>query len=138
MEMESEDENREVMTVPSHFKKYTMEDRKIVIKQPIRTWQKPNESYDGPENAKKIDLADEGQEPRLAYIATNLELVEEELLIKTLKEYTDVFTWSYRDLKGVGTRLYVSTQFPWKMMLNQADNVLIHTMIHLPRKSRKR
>ena len=62
---------------------------------------KPGESYDGLENAKKIDLAKEGEEPRPAYIATNLEPDKEELLIKALKEHRDVFAWSYRDLKGV-------------------------------------
>ena len=46
-------------------------------------------------------MADEGQEPRPAYIAMDLEPAEEELLIRTLKEYKDVFAWSYRDLKGV-------------------------------------
>ena len=86
-EMECEDEKSEAMTVPSHLKKYTIQDRKIVIKQPIKTSQIPGESYesyDGPENAKKIDLADEGQEPRPAYIAMDLEPKEEKILIKTL------------------------------------------------------
>ena len=58
--MESEDDDSSAMTVPSHFRKYTIEDRKIVIKQPNRSSQQPGKSYDGPENAKKIDLADEG------------------------------------------------------------------------------
>ena len=53
------------------------------------------------ENAKKIDLAGEGEEPKPAYIAADLEPDEEELLIKTLKEYRDVFAWSYKGLKGV-------------------------------------
>ena len=63
--------------------------------------EEPGKSYDGPENAKKIDLAEEGEDPRPAYIANDLLPEEEELLIKTLKEYKDVFAWSYRDLKGV-------------------------------------
>ena len=77
-EIESEDDDSETITIPSHLRKYTIEDRKIVIKQPIITSQKLGKSYDGPENAKKIDLADEGQEPRPAYIATDLEPAEEE------------------------------------------------------------
>ena len=84
--MESEDDDSEAISVPSHFRKYTIKNRNIVIKQPNRTSQQPGESYDGPENAKKIDLADEGQESRPAYIAMDLELAEEELLIRTLKE----------------------------------------------------
>lgn len=101
IEMDSEDERNENMSFPSHFKQYTIQDRKVVVQQPIRTSEVLGKSYDGPENAKRIDLAEEGEEPRLAYIATNLEPEEEELLIKTLKQYKDVFAWSYKDLKGV-------------------------------------
>ena len=99
--MESEDENQENMSVPSHFKRYTIEDRKVIVQQPRRTLEAPGQSYDGPKNAKKIDLAEEGEDPRPAYIANDLLSEEEELLIKTLKEYKDVFAWSYKDLKGV-------------------------------------
>ena len=53
-------------------------------------------------------MDDEGQEPRPAYIAMDLEPAEEELLIRTLKEYKDVFVWSYIDLKEVDP----STPFP--------------------------
>ena len=70
--MESEGEDSEAMMVPSHFRKYTIKDRKIVIKQPNRSSQQPGESYNGPENAKKIDLADEEQEPRPACICHGL------------------------------------------------------------------
>ena len=35
------------------------------------------------------------------YIATDLEPEEESELIKLLKEYKDVFAWSFKDLKGV-------------------------------------
>ena len=34
-------------------------------------------------------------------IATDLEAKKETILISTLKEYKDVFAWSYKDLKGV-------------------------------------
>ena len=37
----------------------------------------------------------------MVWIATNLEADGETLLISTLKEYKDVFAWSYKDLKGV-------------------------------------
>ena len=56
---------------------------------------------DGLEDAKKIDLAEPREEPRLTWIATDLSQEEEELLISTLKKYKDVFAWSYKDLKGV-------------------------------------
>ena len=61
----------------------------------------PGVSYDGPEDSKQVNLADEGEEPRIVNIATDLSPDEEELLVKTLREYKDVFAWSYKDLKGV-------------------------------------
>ena len=91
----------EIHPLPPQLKKYTIQDQKIIVQQPIRTAQKPGESYDGLENAKKIDLAEEGEEPKPTYIAADLEPEEEELLMKTLKEFRDVFAWSYKDLKGV-------------------------------------
>ncbi|MCO5581697.1 hypothetical protein L7F22_035586 [Adiantum nelumboides] len=42
-----------------------------------------------------------GEEPKPAYIATDLTKEEKQLLIATLKKYRDVFAWSYKDLKGV-------------------------------------
>ena len=48
--------------VPSNFKKFTIQDRKIVLQQPIRVRpENPGESYDGPEDAKKIDLVEPGR-----------------------------------------------------------------------------
>ena len=61
----------------------------------------PGKSYDGPQDTKKIDLAELGEEPKPAWIATDLTPNEEELIISTLKEYRDVFAWRYKDLKGV-------------------------------------
>ncbi|WP_165309839.1 hypothetical protein, partial [Enterobacter cloacae complex sp. 4DZ3-17B2] len=58
-EMETiEEESKDVMSVPSHYKKYTLHDQKIIVKQPVRELRKQGESYEGPENAKKIDLAE--------------------------------------------------------------------------------
>ncbi|MCO5563145.1 hypothetical protein L7F22_016782 [Adiantum nelumboides] len=67
----------------------------------MRELKEPGTSYDGPEKAKKIDLAEPGEEPKPAYIAIDLTEKEEQLLIPTLKQYKDVFAWSYKDLKGV-------------------------------------
>ena len=50
-EMESEGENQDNMSVPSHFKRYTIQDRKVIVQQPKRTLEEPGKSYDGPENA---------------------------------------------------------------------------------------
>ena len=97
-----ESSDADEVDVPSNFKSYTIQDRKIMLQQPKRV--KPEqlgESYDGPEDAKKVDLANPGEESRPVYIATDLTLEDETLLIATLKEYKDVFAWSYKDLKGV-------------------------------------
>ncbi|MCO5576761.1 hypothetical protein L7F22_030580 [Adiantum nelumboides] len=67
----------------------------------MRELKEPRTSYDGPKKAKKIDLAEPREEPKPAYIATDLTEEEEQLLIATLKQYKDVFAWSYKDLKGV-------------------------------------
>ena len=58
-------------------------------------------SYDGLEDAKKINLVEQREDPRPTWIATNLSQEEEELLISTLKKYKDEFSWRYQDLKGV-------------------------------------
>ncbi|MCO5554964.1 hypothetical protein L7F22_008504 [Adiantum nelumboides] len=95
------DTNLDKIDVSSHYKKYTIQDRKIIVQQPMRELKEPRTSYDGPEKAKTIDLAELGEVPKPAYIATDLTEEEEKLLIATLKRYKDVFAWSYKDLKGV-------------------------------------
>ena len=42
-EMESEEDNKDIQSLPSHFKRYTVQDRKIVVQQPTRTLQNPGE-----------------------------------------------------------------------------------------------
>ena len=44
------------INVPSHYKTYTMAERKIVVKKPERR-DTPGMSYNGPKSAKKVDLA---------------------------------------------------------------------------------
>ena len=72
-----------------------------MFNKPIRTQQAPGESYDGPEGSKKIDLAEPGRRVQACLDSFRLSQEEEDLLIKTLKEYRDVFAWTYKDLKGV-------------------------------------
>ncbi|MCO5577929.1 hypothetical protein L7F22_031764 [Adiantum nelumboides] len=105
-EMETdEDANSDKMDVPSHYKKYTIQDRKMVVQQPMRELKELGTSYDGSEKAKKIDLAEPEEKPKPAYIATDLTEEEEQLLIATLKQYKDVFAWFYKDLKGVDSSI---------------------------------
>ncbi|MCO5601140.1 hypothetical protein L7F22_055259 [Adiantum nelumboides] len=105
-EMETdEDANSDKMDVPSHYKKYTIQDRKIIVQQSMSELKEPGTSYDGPKKAMKIDLAEPGEEPKPVYIATDLTEEEEQFLIATLKQYRDVFVWSYKDLKGVDSSI---------------------------------
>ena len=103
---DSKDNEEDDASSPSKFQCFTIRDRHVVLQRPSRQKPKtPGVSYDGPEDAKKIDLAEPGEEPRLTWIATDLSQEEEELLISTLKKYNDIFAWSYKDLKGVDPKI---------------------------------
>ena len=69
--------------VPDRFKAFTIGDRHLVFDKAQR---KPSEGsntgYDGP--AKEVDLADEKEDPKLVFIATNLSHVEEQELLTLL------------------------------------------------------
>ena len=54
---DSQEENYDKLSVPSHFKKYTVATRKIVLKQPVRDVPKEWISYDLPEQSKTVNLA---------------------------------------------------------------------------------
>ena len=71
----SADDEAIATEVPSNFKRFTVQDRKIVLQPPTREKpETPGISYDGPEDAKKVDIAEPGEEPRLVWIATDLTL----------------------------------------------------------------
>ena len=70
---DNSESEEDAVSVPPNFKKFTIEDRKIILQKPIRVKPEvPGVSYDGPKDAKKIDLAEPGEESRPAWIATNL------------------------------------------------------------------
>ena len=80
------------LSVPKHYKKYTVEERKII-------WQKPNcqqiitsISYEGPKDAKKIDLVTPSEDAKHIYIDTYLEPIEEQSLIEISRAFKDVFS----------------------------------------------
>ena len=77
--LSGEDTEEELgVTVPDGLKKYTIEDRRIILKKPMRQKpETPGVSYDGPEDAKQINLANEGEEQRMVWIATYLAPDEE-------------------------------------------------------------
>ena len=87
--------------MPSAFKRYTIQDRTILLQKPTEK----GKSYKGLEDVNQVDLAQEGEEPKRVWITIDLTPEEETLLISTLKEYRDVFAWSYKDLKGVDPAL---------------------------------
>ena len=62
-------------------------------------------SYDGQEEAKKINLAQPREEAKRADILADLTNDKEEQLIALLKEYRDVFALAYKDLKGVDPKV---------------------------------
>lgn len=103
--MDSDESDKEGLSAPLHFKRYTIQERKIVLQQPKREKEKSSKSYDGPEKFKKIDLASEGEEAKPVWIANDLEPEKEQKLVDTLNEYRDVFACSYRDLKGVAPEI---------------------------------
>ena len=51
-EMETKDTDSKVLNAPSHFKRFIVEERKIILQHPKKAPQNPGESYDGPENSK--------------------------------------------------------------------------------------
>ena len=46
-------------------------------------------------------MAEPREDPKIMYIATDLDPDKKQKLIKLLREYRDVFAWYFKDLKGV-------------------------------------
>lgn len=91
--MESSSEQEDGLSVPSHFKKYTIKERKIVVQQSDENSPNSWSMYQGPKNGKRLDLVNEGEEQRPLYIATDLDLEEEEILIKTFRENREMYSF---------------------------------------------
>lgn len=105
-----EDGDSDLINVPFHYKKYNVEDRKVMVKQPEQLKVTQGISYDGPEDTKKIDLAQPWEDPKIMYIGTDLDPEEEQKLIELLlQDYRDVLAWSFKDLKGVDLAIYQHT-----------------------------
>ena len=78
-----------------------VEERKIILQRPTREKVVAGVSYDGQEEVKKVDLAQSNEESKLVYVSVDLSEEEDKELIQLLKEFREVFAWSYKDLKGV-------------------------------------
>uniref|UniRef100_A0A2N9EC64 Integrase catalytic domain-containing protein n=1 Tax=Fagus sylvatica TaxID=28930 RepID=A0A2N9EC64_FAGSY len=54
-----------------------------------------------------VNLADEGEEPREVKIGTRCTTEQKEALIALLREFHEIFAWSYQDMPGLDTDIVV-------------------------------
>jgi hypothetical protein len=59
------------------------------------------------EELEIISLADEGEEPREVKIGTRCTAEQKEALIALLREFHEIFAWSYQDMPGLDTDIVV-------------------------------
>ena len=80
--------------MPSHLKKYTVDNRKIVLQELVRTIPKERVLYDLPKQSKIVNLAQLGEEPKPFRVAQDLTSSEETLLFQIISKFRDVFAWT--------------------------------------------
>ena len=83
-ELEEDDESKQLThprSVSSHYKKYMVEEWKIVLQKSTREKVVAGVSYDGQEEAKKVDLAQLDEESKPVYVSVDLSEEEEKKLI---------------------------------------------------------
>uniref|UniRef100_A0A2N9FL38 Uncharacterized protein n=1 Tax=Fagus sylvatica TaxID=28930 RepID=A0A2N9FL38_FAGSY len=59
------------------------------------------------ESWKLVNLADKGEEPREVKIGTRCAAEQKEALIALLREFHEIFAWSYQDMPGLDTDIVV-------------------------------
>uniref|UniRef100_A0A2N9GBV3 Uncharacterized protein n=1 Tax=Fagus sylvatica TaxID=28930 RepID=A0A2N9GBV3_FAGSY len=59
------------------------------------------------EELEIVNLADEGEEPREVKIGTRCTTEQKETLIALLREFHEIFAWSYQDMPGLDTDIVV-------------------------------
>uniref|UniRef100_A0A2N9I963 Reverse transcriptase domain-containing protein n=1 Tax=Fagus sylvatica TaxID=28930 RepID=A0A2N9I963_FAGSY len=59
------------------------------------------------EELEIVNLADEGEEPREVKIGTRCATEQKEALITLLREFHEIFAWSYQDMPGLDTDIVV-------------------------------
>ncbi|MCO5547001.1 hypothetical protein L7F22_000441 [Adiantum nelumboides] len=92
----------DIHPAPKHFKSYTTGDCKVVYTKAQRTPTNGSSGvYDGPAIVKEIELAKPDEESKPVIIAQDLTKVEEAVLKELLKEFKNLFSWTYHDMKGV-------------------------------------
>ncbi|MCO5585922.1 hypothetical protein L7F22_039856 [Adiantum nelumboides] len=87
---------------PKHFKSYTTKDHKVVYTKAQRAPINGSSGvYDGSTIVKERELAKLDEEFKPIFIAQDLTKIEEAVLKELLKEFKDIFAWTYHDMKGV-------------------------------------
>ncbi|KAK9912137.1 hypothetical protein M0R45_036011 [Rubus argutus] len=61
------------------------------------------------EPLEKVDLSDDPVTPKLISINASLNPQEKEILTMLLKEFKDVFPWSYEEMSGLNSSLVCHT-----------------------------
>ncbi len=59
------------------------------------------------EELEIINLAEEGEEPKEVKIGTRFTVEQKEALIALLREFHEIFAWSYQDMPGLDTDIVV-------------------------------
>ena len=59
------------------------------------------------EELEIINLAEEGEEPKEVKIRTHFTVEQKEALIALLREFHEIFAWSYQDMLGLDTNIVV-------------------------------
>ena len=59
------------------------------------------------EELEVVNLADEGEEPKEVKIGTCSTIEQKEALIALLREFHEIFAWSYQDMPGLDTDIVV-------------------------------
>ncbi|OMP00330.1 reverse transcriptase [Corchorus capsularis] len=57
------------------------------------------------EELEELNIADEGGTPKPLFLSKNLSAEQKSVLIELLKEFEDVFAWSYEQMPGLDTNL---------------------------------
>ena len=65
------------------------------------------------EELKVVNLAEKSEEPKEVKIAAHFSTEQKDELIALLKEFHEIFTWSYQDMPGLDTDIVVH-QIPLK------------------------
>uniref|UniRef100_A0A2N9GM44 Integrase catalytic domain-containing protein n=1 Tax=Fagus sylvatica TaxID=28930 RepID=A0A2N9GM44_FAGSY len=74
------------------------------------------------EELETVNLADEGEEPREVKIGTRCATEQKEALIALLREFHEIFAWSYQDMPGLDTDIVVhKIPFEARMQAREAS-----------------